>query len=58
MVRLQYVEENHKAAKVVLSKEDIEAITKASKEAESGITGSPYPENLMSIMYVDTPALE
>lgn len=49
------MEENQKAAQIVLSKEDLEAITKASQEAE--IQGDRYPAAWLGTLYADTPPL-
>ncbi|KAH8832692.1 Aldo/keto reductase [Flagelloscypha sp. PMI_526] len=56
--KVKRLDENHNAATIKLTAEDIEAITKAGKAAEAGITGDAYPEGMQQTLFVDTPPLQ
>ncbi|KAG8527874.1 uncharacterized protein KY384_006790 [Bacidia gigantensis] len=54
--KLKYLEENVRAIKVVLSKEEGGEIRKAVEGAE--VHGVRYPEGMMGTLYADTPELK
>jgi len=55
--KIKYLKENIRASDVTLTPDEIAAVRKLAKEAETGLVGDRYAEAALASTLVDTPAL-
>jgi aryl-alcohol dehydrogenase-like predicted oxidoreductase len=55
--KTKYLKENHEAANLKLTKEEIDTIRKVADEADRLAKGDRYPAGMKELLYVDTPPL-